>query len=68
VVSPELPRKLRGLRSQRFTSVRAIAAQLNERGIPTPRWWRVACNFYAALLSRCSQQAEARITTRAENE
>jgi hypothetical protein len=61
VVSPELPRKLRGLRSQRFTRVRAIARV-------TPRWWRVVCNFYAALLSRCSQQAEARITTRAENE
>jgi hypothetical protein len=31
----------RGLRSQRFTSVRAIDAQLNERH-PDAAWWRVA--------------------------
>jgi len=40
------------LRSQGFTSVRAIAAQLNERGILTPRGGAWHPTSAARLLSR----------------
>jgi Recombinase len=42
------------LRSQGITSVRAIASQLNERGIPTPRDGAWHPRFAARLLSRAS--------------
>jgi hypothetical protein len=48
VVSPELPRKLARTASQRFTSVRAIDAQLNE----TPRGGAWHPTSAARLLSR----------------
>jgi hypothetical protein len=55
------------LRSHGFTSVRAIAAQLNERGVLTARGGSWHPTSAARLLSRLQSASEKRIVTRFES-